>query len=213
LGCGTGKVLIPIARSGVEVYGLDLSKGMLDIAKKKIELLDRKVASRITLIKGDMRNFPISKRFNLIIIPFCSFHLLTTTKDQKKTLRCIRHHLARRGLFILNLVPPQLLARAKNVVKEIETGNGGKIKIAQWGEDDLSESPPLINIHRTYEDLQNDKSKTIAWRETLCYITKEEIENLLTNEGFIVSNIFRDFNKNPYDTQIASDLYFISRLK
>jgi len=213
LGCGTGKVLIPIARSGVEVWGLDLSEGMLDVAKKKIQLLDKEVASRITLLKGDMRNFSIPKKFNLITVPFCSFQLLTTIEDQKKTLRCVHHHLTKKGLFIIDLIPPQLLAKAKNLVKEIENGKGGKIKITQRGEDDLSSNPPLLHVYRTYEDEQNDKKKIVTWRETLCYISKEEIENLLTSEGFIVSNVFRNFNKDPYDAQIASELYFLARHK
>jgi ubiquinone/menaquinone biosynthesis C-methylase UbiE len=214
LGCGTGKVLIPLAKSGVEIWGLDPSEGMLNAARKKIKLLDKEVASRITLTKGDMRNFSMPKRFNLTIIPFCSFQLLATTEDQEKALRCIHRHLTRKGLLIVDLVSPQLLAKAKNIVKEIVDEKGGKIKITQWGEDDLSRNPPVMHIHRTYEETQNNGSiKITSWQETICYIAKEEMEHLLISEGFKVLNVYRDFNKERYDAQIASEMYFIAKLK
>ncbi len=92
LGCGTGRVLIPTAEAGLEIWGLDISEGMLNVARSKIETLDREVVSRITLRRGDMGNFSLPKRFNLIIIPFRSFLILTTKGDQENALRCIRKH-------------------------------------------------------------------------------------------------------------------------
>jgi len=215
LGCGTGKVLIPLAKYGVEVWGLDISEGMLNVAREKIKLLDEEIASRITLRGGDMRNFLLPERFNLIIIPFASFHNLTTTEDRKKALRCIHGHLTRKGLLIVDLISPQLLTRAlERIVKEIGNERGGKIRITQYGEDDFSRCPPVIRVYRTYEEPQNNGSiKITSWRETSCYITREEMEHLLTTEGFTVLNVYRNFNKDPYDAQIPSNMYFIAKLK
>ena len=215
LGCGTGKVLIPIAKSCVEIWGLDISEEMLNIARKKIKLLDKEIASRITLIKGDMRNFSLPKRFNLIIIPFASFHNLITTEDQKKALKCIYRHLTRKGLLIVDLISPQLLTKAtEHIIKEIRDEREGKIKITQYGEEDFTRYPPVIHVYRTYEEPQNDGSiKITSWRETSCYITKEEMEHLLTSEEFEVLNVYRNFNKDLYDTQIASNMYFIAKIK
>jgi len=203
LGCGTGKVLIPIAKSGVEVWGLDISEGMLNVVRKKIKLLDKEVASRITLRMGDMREFSLPKRFNLIIIPFASFHNLTTKEGQKK------------ALLIVDLISPQLLTRAlERIVKEIGNGKGGKIRITQYGEEDFSRSPPVIRIYRTYEEPQNNGTiKITSWRETSCYITREEMEHLLTSEGFKVLDVYRNFKKDPYDAQIPSNMYFIAKPK
>lgn len=213
LGCGTGKVLIPIAKSGVEVWGLDVSEGTLNVARKKIELLNKEVASRVTLRKGDMRNFSLPKEFNLIIIPFASFHNLTTAKDQKKALRCIYNHLTRRGLLIIDLISPQLLGRAKRPIKEINDGRGGKIKITQYGENDFSRKPPVTHTYRTYEETLDDGSiQTTSWRETSCHITREKMEYLLSSQGFTVLNVYRNFSKDPYDAEIPSNMYFIAKL-
>ena len=55
LGCGTGRVLIPIAKAGYNVFGIDLSDNMLAEAKRKIT--EQKLGKKITLIRGNMANF------------------------------------------------------------------------------------------------------------------------------------------------------------
>ena len=69
LGCGTGRVTIPIARAGVDIVGMDSSEAMLDVARRKVA----ETASgggAITLIHGDMRDFSLDSSFGLVIIHF-----------------------------------------------------------------------------------------------------------------------------------------------
>ncbi len=73
LGCGTGRVLIPVASAGVEVTGLDLSPPMIARARRKVATLPQDVRSRITLYEGDMRDFGLEQRFALIYVPFRAF--------------------------------------------------------------------------------------------------------------------------------------------
>ncbi len=65
LGCGTGRILIPVAQAGVAITGLDLSVPMLDIARRKVAGLDATTRGRIELAEGDMRRFALGRRFNL----------------------------------------------------------------------------------------------------------------------------------------------------
>ena len=55
LGCGTGRILIPMAAAGLEVVGLDASHDMLMIARNKLEVLPPEVRRRVQLVEGDMR--------------------------------------------------------------------------------------------------------------------------------------------------------------
>src|SRR5688572_3697627 len=57
IGCGTGRVLIPTARTGIEIAGLDLSDHMLERCRANLSSESDDVRSRVTLVKGDMRNF------------------------------------------------------------------------------------------------------------------------------------------------------------
>lgn len=82
VGCGTGRILLPTARSGIPVTGLDLSEYMLDVCRQELEKEPRKVQDRVSLIHGDMRNFSLGKKFPLITLPFRPFQHLLTVEDQ-----------------------------------------------------------------------------------------------------------------------------------
>src|SRR5207253_2377433 len=78
LGCGTGRILIPIAETGIEIVGLDAAQSMLDIARRKVAALPEETQRRIELTEGDMRHFDLGRRFSLVLIPYRAFlHLLT----------------------------------------------------------------------------------------------------------------------------------------
>jgi SAM-dependent methyltransferase len=103
LGCGTGRVALPLARDGHEVVGLDLSMPMLRIARSKIE-----PGLRIRFVRGDMARFRLRRKFRLILIPFRAFQHLLTEREQRSCLRRVRSHLAPGGRFILHLFDPLL---------------------------------------------------------------------------------------------------------
>ncbi|HLF71311.1 MAG TPA: class I SAM-dependent methyltransferase [Dehalococcoidia bacterium] len=113
LGCGTGRVTIPIAEAGVGVAGLDSSPAMLEIARSKAP-----DASNPRWVEADMRDFDLGERFGLIIIPFRSFQHLLTEPDQLACLERVREHLLPGGRFALNIFnpDPRLLELAKRDV-------------------------------------------------------------------------------------------------
>ena len=103
VGSGTGRILIPTAREGIEITGLDLSDHMLDICREALNNEPKDVQDRVTLIKGDMRDFDLKKTFSLVTTPFRPFQHLLTVEDQINCLNSIRRHLNPGGVFILDL--------------------------------------------------------------------------------------------------------------
>src|SRR5690554_2293050 len=81
LGCGTGRVTIPLALSGCMVTGLDLSESMLRVFREKLEKQQEPIKKRVALVKGDMSNFSITQKFDLIIVPFRAFQGLTEDNE------------------------------------------------------------------------------------------------------------------------------------
>lgn len=102
LACGTGRALIPIAKQGVTITGIELSGAMLEGARAKVAALDASVQSRISLVQGDMRSFNLAKQFALIMIPFQGFLHLLTVDEQLETLANIHRHLAPNAKLILD---------------------------------------------------------------------------------------------------------------
>src|ERR1700682_3844608 len=68
LGCGTGRIVIPMAEAGLEVVGLDASHDMLGVARNKHVALPSHVQGRVQLVDGDMRYFTTDRRFALVTI-------------------------------------------------------------------------------------------------------------------------------------------------
>ncbi len=106
LGCGTGRIAIPLAEAGFDVTGLDLSAPMLRIATRKIGLT--RTRGRITLVRGDMAKFSLKRKFPLIIIPFRAFQHLLTPVAQRSCLESCRRHLTPKGRLIVDIFDPRL---------------------------------------------------------------------------------------------------------
>ena len=60
LGCGTGRLLIPLAQAGYRVTGVEISPEMLRIARAKAEAAG--VTESVTLIEGDYRGRTAGRR-------------------------------------------------------------------------------------------------------------------------------------------------------
>lgn len=93
LGCGTGRLLIPIASSGFKITGMDLSEPMLARCREKLVAQFGDAGNNAELVTGDIRNFNIEEKFSLITVPFRAFLHLLTAEEQISALSSIHKHL------------------------------------------------------------------------------------------------------------------------
>jgi SAM-dependent methyltransferase len=103
LACGTGRILLPIARAGVEIHGLDGSEDMLRVLTTKAT---EHGLTSIQLYHQPMEAFSIGTAFDAIFIACGSFQLLTAPSDARNSLKCIREHLRDGGSFITDIFIP-----------------------------------------------------------------------------------------------------------
>ena len=87
MGCGTGRVLLPIARAGIEIHGLDSSAAMLRVLQNHLHGEPAEVQRRVVLHEGDMRNFRGRRKYPVITIPFRPLQHMYTVDDQVAALR------------------------------------------------------------------------------------------------------------------------------
>ena len=103
LGCGTGRVTLPLVRAGVHMVGIDRSQEMLSRAAARRRRLRKK--GRVQLVRGDIRHLPFpGQSFPLVIAPYGILQSLLRERDLAATLASVRDVLTRRGLFGLELV-------------------------------------------------------------------------------------------------------------
>lgn len=107
LGCGTGRVLLPMARAGWEIWGLDHDAAMLDLLNRRSE---HPASIHKQLVLGDMTDFQLPARFGLIFSPCNTFSTLAATQ-RKSAFERIAAHLQPGGCFAASLPNPYTLAR------------------------------------------------------------------------------------------------------
>lgn len=105
LGCGTGRVLLALVPDADAVTGVDVSEGMLDRLRDKVEQTgaNRKC---VTIVHGDICKLDLGKTSDLIIAPHRVFQCLETDDQVDALLSGIRRHLAPNGTCVLNAFNP-----------------------------------------------------------------------------------------------------------
>jgi ubiquinone/menaquinone biosynthesis C-methylase UbiE len=112
LGCGTGRITLPLAEQGAQlafdVTGLDSQAEMLETAKKRLLEAPPKVRERLRLIQGDMRTWQSESAFDLIVIPCSSISHLLTLQDQLTVWNQCRRNLRPGGRFVVEITMPNM---------------------------------------------------------------------------------------------------------
>src|SRR5579871_1415724 len=98
LACGVGRLLLPLARAGVDIDGCDLSGDMLDHCRRKADA----EGLRPGLYEQPMNSFQLSRRYRTIYL--CdSFGLAGSRANDLATLRRCREHLEPGGALVVNI--------------------------------------------------------------------------------------------------------------
>jgi SAM-dependent methyltransferase len=218
LGCGTGRILIPTARAGIDIVGLDLSPGMLQICRQRLLNEPESVRSRIRLVQGDMRSFALAQTFGLVTLPFRPFQHLTSVEDQLSCLQSIHRHLVEGGRVILDLFNPSLQALVRDNLGE---------EVGEEPEFECEDGRRVVRRHAiTSRDLFNQvvqaeliyyvthpdgREERLVHAFPMRYLYRFEAEHLLARCGFAVEAVYADYAKNPYGSEYPGELIFVAR--
>jgi SAM-dependent methyltransferase len=123
VGCGTGRVAVPLAQDGHEVVGVDLSAAMLRVAEQRRAELEPAVGARLTFREGDMITLDLGREFGLVVTPSRVFQFALTTEAQRAALAALRRHLRPGGRLVLDLFDPLL----DMVVPGAPAGRSGEV--------------------------------------------------------------------------------------
>src|SRR5262249_32297712 len=108
LGCGSGRLLVPLVRDGRRVVGVDRSASMLAAAASRLARTGRR-AQRGHLLRGDLRDVPFgAPHFALVLCPFNTLQHLYTREDFERFLAGARRTLAPGGRLAFDVMNPDL---------------------------------------------------------------------------------------------------------
>ena len=207
LGCGTGRVLLPTARAGVEITGLDLSSGMLSACRSKLAEEAPDVQSRVRLTHGDMRSFGLGRRFGLVTIPFRPFQHLLTVEEQMACLACAHRHLAPGGVLALDA---KYLQESEPESTFVMPDGRSVVRTDRNASVDLVNQ--VIYVELIYYVTHPDgRQERLVHAFPMRYFFRYELEHLLVRAGFRVEAVYGDFDRSPVGAEAAGELVFVAR--
>jgi SAM-dependent methyltransferase len=218
IGCGTGRVLIPTARAGVAITGLDLSSAMLAICRQRLSAEPPDVQSRVQLVEAPMTDFHLDGAFRLVTIPFRPFQHLTTVADQLACLTCIRRHLAPGGRLVFDLFNPSLDAivnRPVGVELEAEpefTTPDGRRVVRRHRTVSQDRFQQVGHFELIYDVTHPDgRVERLIHAFAMRYFFRFEAEHLLARAGFQVEHLYAGADKSEYGSRYPGELFFVAR--
>ena len=195
LGCGTGRVLLPIAEDGFPCTGLDASRHMLDALRAKSRV------PTLRLVHAPMQRFDLGPdRFTLIFAAFRAFQHLYTVEDQLECLACVRRHLAPGGRLAFDVFAPRLARMAQpEQPEQVDSRfeHQGE-SITRWARVSVDAVAQLLDVRFRYERARggevvgNDEV-----RFQMRWFWRFELEHLLARAGFRDVTLYGDFERRP----------------
>jgi SAM-dependent methyltransferase len=210
LASGTGRVLLPLARAGHEVTGLDLSAHMLDRCRAKLTAEPVSVRDRVTLVEADMTSFELGRRYAAIFCAFNSFHHLGTMDAQLACLERCHAHLMSQGVLVLDLFNPDpqpvkaeasAPTDAEAAAQVIEWTDGRHVR--SWmSACEYNRQEQRDDCEMTYEITEADGAKRrLTETFPLRWLYRFELEHLLARTGFRLVKLYGGYDRSRFDVQ------------
>ncbi len=204
LGCGTGRILIPIATSGVTITGIDASEHMIDRCRAKLHGLVAEIQSRVTIRQQKMQDLSIDQKIEIVIAPSRVLQHLITIEDQLACLNRVYQLLPSGGRFVFDVFTIDLQSVGNlwsgeeiHAIEDMPIPNGKTLSYSYR----VAQKHPALQ----YNDVEFIYSVTdvdgtterhvdaLPWR----YYFRFELEHLLDRSGFRIIDQYGNFDQSP----------------
>jgi SAM-dependent methyltransferase len=201
LACGTGRALLPLARRGFHVTGVDVSPAMLAIAQSRLQVAG--LEGRVRLVQQDMRELDLGGRFNLAFALVNSFSHMLTLDDQLAALAAIRRHLEPGGILILDLFNPdmgRLLDFRGHVVldKQMADPRTGHT-ITKYRSEQVDLGQQVIDVTYVMDEVDGEgRLRRTIFPFALRYFFRFELELLLRHAGLELEAMYGSYDLEEF---------------
>ena len=209
LGCGTGRVTIPVARTGARIIGVDRSTEMLGHALKRSrrDALTARARHGCAATSGSFRS-AASARFDLVMAPYGILQSLVRESDLKATLASVARVLARGGLFGVDLVPDlPVWKEYRNKVRFRGLRRGGKSRITLVESVRQDRAKKLTLFDQEYIEQRGRERKSRRFSLVFRTLTVPQMTRRLENAGFRIKAVLGDYSGQPWDPR--ADVWLI----
>ncbi|MGQ9371996.1 class I SAM-dependent methyltransferase [Azospirillum sp. ST 5-10] len=198
VGCGTGRLAIPLARMGLETYAVDVNEAMLDRLRAKLAAEPAEVRARVHVVRQDGACLDLPRRdFAFAALPFNVLMLIPAFAEQRRTLAALAAHLAPGALLALDLMNPLTLpfeAQGSPGISEPRRNPATGNSYVRHSLHSRLDDEQRQRVYGVYEEMLADGTVRIteygfSWR----MIFRWEAELMLDAAGFAVERVAGDF--------------------
>ncbi|MGA7671031.1 MAG: class I SAM-dependent methyltransferase [Nitrolancea sp.] len=215
LGCGTGRLLVPLAEAGYDVIGIDSSHEMLDLARKRVA---DSGLTNAELIHGDMRELHnlASDCFRLVFCAVNSFLHLESRDDQLATLEAARRVLDDRGVLVIDVfhpTPSALIAIDDRFTLDGDWCLPDATRVNRFSQRRTHPADQLIETQLIFDHVDADGrvTRTMTSYRTR-YVHHFEMLGLLDSAGFELEGVYGSYALDPLE-DASSSMIFVAHRK
>lgn len=200
LGCGTGRLLTPIARAGVDITGLDRSEAMLARALARARRLPR--TRRPAVVRGDIRTLPFADAaFGMVMAPYGMLQSLTTDRDLAATLREAARVLTPGGRLGVDLVPD--LARWPSYRSQVRlrgrARGGATVTLVESVRQDRKRG--LTVFDERFVERRGASRRTHRFSLTFRTLPMPAVLGRIERAGFAIDAVLGDYQGQAWDAR------------
>ena len=213
LGCGTGRITLPLGRAGVAVVGIDRSTPMLLRARRRIRRAG--VGGRVHLVRGDIRLLPFAAAegtFPLVMAPYGVLQSLLSESDLSATLSAVREAMPAGGTFGLELVadlPSWREYRKRVSLKGWRRPGGAHVTLVETVRQDRARR--LTIFDQEFTERRGRSRRTLTFSLTFRTLTVPQMVRRLEKAGFAITALLGDYRGGPWDAR--ADVWMILATK
>jgi SAM-dependent methyltransferase len=205
LGCGTGRVLVPLAAAGHRITGIDRSPPMLERARATLRMHTGSLLPRVTLSEGSLTEAECAPGgpFGLVIFSLNGLMHLSTMAAQRAALVSARRALDPRGMLVIDVLNP---------TPELLTTLDGRVQHeGSWRE---SDDTLIDRFSSRTHDFAEQRIDTELWYDLthseghirrvrsgfpMRYLVASELALLLEVSGFVEWKRYGSYDLDPFD--------------
>ncbi|MFT7841775.1 class I SAM-dependent methyltransferase [Saccharothrix sp. BKS2] len=186
LACGPATHLVPLARRGAVVTGVDLSEAMLARARQACE----QAGVDARLVRADMREHVEPDSYDLVINMYTSFGYFTDPGENLAVLRNAHASLTPGGRLLVDVLGKEVFAGWVGRTQAVDVG-GGTVFMRDTVLDDWT------RLRSDWTWVRGDEVRRTSLYSTL--YSAAELRALFEAAGFADVECFGDFDASPYD--------------
>jgi ubiquinone/menaquinone biosynthesis C-methylase UbiE len=222
LGCGTGRVSLPLARAGVSLVGIDRSAPMLERARRRSKPRGKGArpgtaktvpydAGSVRFVRGDIRALPFGDAsFPMVSAPYGILQSLIRPSDLTATLASVARVVAAGGTFGIDLVPdvPKWREYENRVGLR---GKSGKTQLTLIESVRQDPKRRLTTFEQKYVERRGSETREHRFDLTFRTLSVSEMTRQLERAGFGVDAVLGDYRGRPWDDR--ADVWIIMAKK